>query len=256
MPSASAAWRGPVADGTGLRLDLQRAAAEGYRRHSAWRRDSGQLQLRGETPQGGEWTLLGNHLDLAADDPQGLTAAQLADRRASSQGAQLFDTRKTVSQQQLGARFAQPVVELAAETRLELAQWHVGSAAEQLVELLFQDLRVEQLLAILPFVQRLALIEAFVALHADQRQIHPLGKRGRKVGLADTGRAFDQDRLAQAMREENRRGNLRDRNIADRIQPGGDCLDRGHRLVAGFLVFSHETRGRAHPAERQGVTRR
>ena len=90
---ASASWRGPVAGNAGLRLDLQRAAADGYRRHSAWRRDGAQLQLRGQTSRGGEWTVLGNHLDLAADDPQGLTAAQLAgDRRASSQGALLFDT--------------------------------------------------------------------------------------------------------------------------------------------------------------------
>ena len=109
---ASASWRGPVADKSGLRLDLQRAAADGYRRHSAWRRDGAQLQLRGGTSRGGEWTLLANHLDLAADDPQGLTADQLAgDRRASSQGARLFDTRKTVSQQQLGARFVQSVGE-------------------------------------------------------------------------------------------------------------------------------------------------
>lgn len=105
---ASASWRGPLSANTGMRLDLQRAAADGYREHSAWRRDGAQLQLRGQTSRGGEWTVLGNHLDLAADDPQGLTAAQLAgDRRTSSQGALLFDTRKTVSQQQLGARFAQ-----------------------------------------------------------------------------------------------------------------------------------------------------
>ena len=106
----SASWRGPVAATTGMRVDLQRASADGYREHSAWRRDAAQLQLRGETARGGEWTLLANHLDLAADDPQGLTAAQLAgNRRASSQGALLFDTRKTVSQQQAGARLAQPL---------------------------------------------------------------------------------------------------------------------------------------------------
>jgi len=109
---ASASWRGPLAANTGMRLDVQRAAADGYREHSAWRRDGAQLQLRGDTTAGAEWTVLANHLDLVADDPQGLTAAQLTgDRRASSQGALLFDTRKTVSQQQVGARFAQPLGE-------------------------------------------------------------------------------------------------------------------------------------------------
>lgn len=109
---ASASWRGPVAANTGMRLDVQRASADGYREHSAWRRDGAQLQLRGDTRSGAEWTLLANHIDLAADDPQGLTAAQLqGNRRASSLGALVYDTRKTVSQQQLGARFAQPVGE-------------------------------------------------------------------------------------------------------------------------------------------------
>ncbi|MEO6384476.1 MAG: TonB-dependent receptor, partial [Thermomonas sp.] len=44
-----------------------------------------------------------NHFDLTADDPQGLTTAQLAaDRRTASIGALAFDTRKTVRQNQVG----------------------------------------------------------------------------------------------------------------------------------------------------------
>lgn len=107
---AGASWRGPLTANAGLRVDAARAAADGYRRHSAWRRDAAQAQLRAALAGGGELTVLLNHLDLVADDPQGLTAAELArDRRASSPGALLFDTRKTVEQQQLGARFVQPV---------------------------------------------------------------------------------------------------------------------------------------------------
>jgi iron complex outermembrane receptor protein len=107
---AGASWRGPLTDHAGLRVDAARATADGYRRHSAWRRDAAQAQLRARFSGGGELTLLLNHLDLAADDPQGLTAAELArDRRVSSPGALLFDTRKTVEQQQLGARFVQAV---------------------------------------------------------------------------------------------------------------------------------------------------
>lgn len=109
---AGASWRGPVSARAGLRLDLQRAQADGFRRHSAWRRDGAQLQWRGELAGGGDWSLLGNHLDLAALDPQGLTDTQWrADPRASSAGALLFDTRKTVSQQQLGGRWRLPLGE-------------------------------------------------------------------------------------------------------------------------------------------------
>src|SRR5690606_31128668 len=57
----------------------------------------------------------------AADDPQGLTAAQLdGDRRAASLGSRQFNTRKTVEQQQLGARWRQP---LADAHELALVAW-------------------------------------------------------------------------------------------------------------------------------------
>ena len=43
-------------------------------------------------------------------------------------------------------------------------------AGHDLAELLLQDLRVEQLLRVLPLVERLGLVEALVALQADQRR--------------------------------------------------------------------------------------
>mgnify|MGYP006199594899 CR=1 FL=1 len=55
--------------------------------------------LRGTFASDGHYTLLLNSLDLEADDPQGLTSEQLqGDRRAASDGALAFDTRKTVEQ--------------------------------------------------------------------------------------------------------------------------------------------------------------
>src|SRR5690606_22348838 len=52
-------------------------------------------------------------MDLAAQDPQGLTLAQVReDPRAASAGALAFDTRKTVCQQQAGARLEQDAGEL------------------------------------------------------------------------------------------------------------------------------------------------
>ncbi|MGH8074383.1 MAG: TonB-dependent receptor family protein [Lysobacter sp.] len=89
-------------------LDLVNVDSDGYRDHSAARRSSGQALLRGTFASDGRYTLLLNSLDLEADDPQGLTSEQLqGDRRAASDGALTFDTRKTVRQHQLGARIEQ-----------------------------------------------------------------------------------------------------------------------------------------------------
>ena len=89
-------------------FDLVNVDSDGYRDHSAARRSSGQALLRGTFASDGHYTLLLNSLDLQADDPQGLTSEQLqGDRRAASDGALAFDTRKTVSQHQLGARIEQ-----------------------------------------------------------------------------------------------------------------------------------------------------
>lgn len=104
----SASWRGPWPGGEGgYRLDAGTLSDDGYREHSRATRDNAQLSLQGSFGADGDFNVVGNALDLKADDPQGLTAAELAsDRRASSPGARLFDTRKNVRQQQLGARIA------------------------------------------------------------------------------------------------------------------------------------------------------
>ena len=103
---ASGWLRGPwrTVDG-GYSLDAAHVDSTGYRDHSASRRDSGQALLRGTPSSTTGYTLLANSLDLQADDPQGLTMAELGgDRRAASTGALLFDTRKSVRQRQLGLR--------------------------------------------------------------------------------------------------------------------------------------------------------
>src|SRR4249919_2399951 len=95
-------WR--TADG-GYSLDAAHVDSTGYRDHGASRRNSGQALLRGSLSSATDYTLLANSLDLQADDPQGLTGAELGgDRRAASTGALLFDTRKSVRQRQLGLR--------------------------------------------------------------------------------------------------------------------------------------------------------
>lgn len=78
-------------------------STDGYRDHSAARRDVGNLRLDWKAGEGRRWTLVANSLDLRAEDPLGLTRAQFdAAPRSVDSSAIAFDTRKTVRQQQIG----------------------------------------------------------------------------------------------------------------------------------------------------------
>lgn len=97
-------------DAHGVLADVAQVDDGGYRAHSASRRDSGQALVRGTFGNGVRYTALVNSIDLRADDPQGLSWAQVRqDRRAASAGALAFDTRKTVRQAQAGASVELPL---------------------------------------------------------------------------------------------------------------------------------------------------
>ena len=66
-------------------------------------------------------------------------------------------------------------------------------------------LDAQELLLVVPLVERLGLVEALVALQADQAGAGHLGHRLGQLGLAGAGRALDQDRLAAAGRRGTRR---------------------------------------------------
>ena len=119
----SASWqtRWGVNGAGSLVAGLSHLETEGYRRHSRAQRTSGQAILKGEMGDDGSYTLLANTLDLQADDPQGLTVAELSgDRRAASPGALNFNTRKSVAQQQVGARLDHA---LSAQSTLSLTSY-------------------------------------------------------------------------------------------------------------------------------------
>ena len=63
-------------------------------------------------------------------------------------------------------------------------------------------LDLEELLAIVPLVQCLGLVQSFVALEPDQLAAGGTGEGLGQLGLADAGRPFDEDRLAQPLGEE------------------------------------------------------
>ncbi len=120
--------RGPWPGGRpgGFTIDGLSFTDNGLRAHSAGRRSSGQASFKLGLGRQGALVAIVNALDARADDPQGLTASELAaDRAAASPGAIAFDTRKTTRQQQLGARFAHPFL---AASRLDVGAY-AGSRA-------------------------------------------------------------------------------------------------------------------------------
>jgi len=92
-------------------------------------------------------------------------------------------------------------------------------AAQNFAELVFQDLRVEQLLGVFPLIQRLGLVEPLIALQADQLLAAPGGDRLGKLGLADAGGALDQDRLLDLLAEIDRGRDLPACDIACAARP-------------------------------------
>lgn len=92
-------------DSTGYAATLVRSETDGFRRHSAARRDSANLKWRVDFGERGTLTLVANRFDAPdAQDPLGLTRAEArVDPRAAAAAALLYDTRKSVLQQQVGA---------------------------------------------------------------------------------------------------------------------------------------------------------
>ena len=105
---ASANARG-VAGDFDYNLDFTHFQTDGYREHSAAKRESGSAKLGWRIGDGGKLTVLLNTLALpGADDPLGLTHAQFdADPRSVAEVATQFDTRKSVQQDQGGAIWEQ-----------------------------------------------------------------------------------------------------------------------------------------------------
>jgi iron complex outermembrane receptor protein len=124
-------WRASVRfGGWNSLLDISRFESDGYRDHSAVRRDQYNLKfkypLRAET----SLTIVGNQLRQPdTQDPLGLTRAQVEQnpRQATPQAIQ-FNTRKTVYQEQLGATLAH---RLSADSRIEATVYGGSRWVEQ-----------------------------------------------------------------------------------------------------------------------------
>ena len=86
-------------------VDMSRFETDGYRQHSAARRDQANAKVGVDMGGGTGLTVVANYLDLPdAQDPGGLTRTQMqADPRQVVASTLQFDTRKTVRQNQGGA---------------------------------------------------------------------------------------------------------------------------------------------------------
>ena len=93
------------------------------------------------------------------------------------------------------------------------------------------------MLGVLPLVQRLGLVESLVALETDELTPQGQSQRAGQLGLADTGRPLDEDRLLHARGEVGDDRGVAVDQVADRIEPGDAVGDRretgGCRPVAG-----------------------
>ncbi len=99
-------WRAGVKlGGFNTLLDASRFETDGYRDHSAARRDHYNLKFKYPLARDTSLTIVGNQLrQPQTQDPLGLTRAQFEENpRQVTPQAITFDTRKTVYQEQLGA---------------------------------------------------------------------------------------------------------------------------------------------------------
>lgn len=90
-------------------LDLTRFTTDGYRDHSAARKNLGNARLGLRLDDASRLTLVANSVDLKAQDPLGLTYRQFQDDPRAAPLAEQYDTRKTVRQTQGGAVYERQV---------------------------------------------------------------------------------------------------------------------------------------------------
>lgn len=87
-------------------LSVNRYTTDGYRDHSAARKNLANAKLGMAMGDKGKLTLVLNSVDVKADDPQGLTYDEFIDSpRSAAPNALLFNTRKTVKQTQGGLTY-------------------------------------------------------------------------------------------------------------------------------------------------------
>lgn len=100
---------GGEAGGLDYVLDVSRFTTDGYRDHSAARKNLANAKLGLQLDDASRLTIVVNSVDLKAQDPLGLTYQQFQDDPRSAPLAEQYDTRKTVHQTQGGVVYERQV---------------------------------------------------------------------------------------------------------------------------------------------------
>lgn len=116
-------------NGLNYLLDTGKLESDGYRQHSAATRDNSNARLGFTLSTGTEVQLVANQVELRAQDPLGLSAAQLRQNRSQAGNFALaYDTRKTVSQTQGGMVLSHA---LDADNRLSFSPYYGERSTQQ-----------------------------------------------------------------------------------------------------------------------------
>ena len=132
-------WRGALKfgmqrDNVGYLVNASRFSSDGYREHSAVRRDQINTGLKFDLGGGTRLSLAAMALEQPdTQDPLGLTAAQAAQNpRQATAVATQFNTRKSIAHDQVGATLAHA---FSGNLRLEASAWGGTRAVEQFLSI-------------------------------------------------------------------------------------------------------------------------
>src|SRR5581483_1460290 len=97
---------------------------------------------------------------------------------------------------------------------------------QDLADLVLENLRVQKLLGVFPFIERLALIQPFVALKPNQVLAERRRQHLRKVGFAHARRPLNKDRFLERTRQVDDGRDSPARNIIVLGEPLDNFVDR------------------------------
>ena len=108
-----------------------------------------------------------------------------------------------------------------------------AGAGEGLLKLIAEQLGVQELLGVLPFVERFGLVEAFVALQTDEGTAERTGDGFGQFGFADAGGPFGEQRFAELLRQVDCCGDF---VIGDVLLAAERVFGLFNRLVCARIV--------------------